>query len=171
MERSVSDSPRGRYFEDFTLGEVLVTGRRTITEADVAAFAGVSGDFNPLHTDQVFGESTPFGGRVAHGMLVASVMTGQVNQAGWVLGTTIALLELTLKFVGAVKFGDTVQTKLEVTEKKETSKPDRGVVTLKTTVLNQRGEPVIQAQQVIMLRRRPGADHLEATATATGAGR
>lgn len=153
----MSDTPQGRYFEDFPLGATLVSGRRTITEADVVAFAGVSGDFNPLHTDEVFGQSTPFGGRIAHGMLVASVMTGQVNQAGWVLGTTIALLELTLRFVGPVKFGDTVQTELEVADRKESSKPDRGVVTLKTTVRNQRGEAVLEGQQVILLRRRPAA--------------
>jgi acyl dehydratase len=154
LQQPVPVIPQGRFYEDFSLGELLVSSRRTITEADVVAFAGLSGDFNPLHTDEVFAQATPFGSRVAHGMLVVSAMTGQVNQAGWFAGTTVALLEMSTRFAGACKFGDTIQTVLEVTALKETSKPDRGIVTLKTTIRNQRDEIVVDGQQVVMLRRR-----------------
>ena len=147
--------PRGRYFEDFTRGETLVSARRTITEADVAAFAGLSGDFNPLHTDEVYGQTTPFGTRIAHGLLVVAVGSGLVNQAGWFEGTTLALLEMTTQFVRPVHFSDTVHQRLEVVAQKESSRPDRGVVTFTATILNQRGQPVVEGQHVVQLRRRP----------------
>jgi acyl dehydratase len=151
----LDDSPRGRYFEDFAVGETLVTNRRTITEADIVNFAGLSGDFNPLHTDEVYGQSTPFGGRIAHGMLVVSVGTGLVNQTGWFAGTTLALLEITRKFTGAVKPGDTVRVAMDVATAKESSKGQRGVITFNTRIVNQRDETVIEGQEVVMLRRRP----------------
>jgi acyl dehydratase len=153
----MTDTPSGRYFEQFPVGERLVSGRRTITEADVAAFAGLSGDYNPLHTDEVFAQSTPFKGRIAHGLLVVAVFSGLVNQAGWFAGTTVALLELTTRFVGAVKFGDTVRAELETTSARGTSRPDRGTVTQKVTVRNQRDEAVIEGQQTVLLLRRPAA--------------
>jgi acyl dehydratase len=146
--------PRGRFFEDFAVREVLVSARRTITEADVARFAGLSGDFNPLHTDEVYGQTTPFGTRIAHGLLVVAIGSGLVNQAGWFEGTTLALLEMTTRFVRPVHFGDTVHQRLEVVEQKESSRPDRGVVTFAVTILNQRGEAVVEGQHVVLLRRR-----------------
>jgi acyl dehydratase len=149
---------RGRYFEDFTIGEALVTSRRTITEADIVNFAGLSGDFNPLHTDEVYGQSTPFGGRIAHGMLIVSVGTGLVNQTGWFVGTTLALLEITRKFVGVVKPGDTVHVAMDVASARESSRQDRGIVTFNTRIVNQRDETVIEGQEVVLLRRRPSAE-------------
>lgn len=154
----MDDTPRGRYFDDFSVGEALVTSRRTITEADVVNFAGLSGDFNPLHTDEIYGQSTPFGGRIAHGMLVVSVGTGLVNQAGWFVGTTLALLEITRKFVGAVKPGDTVHVAMDVASVRESSRGDRGIVTFNARILNQRAETVIEGQEVVLLRRRPSAN-------------
>src|SRR5207237_2268208 len=101
-------SPPGRYFEEFAVGEVLVTGRRTIDGGDVSRFAGLTGDFNPLHIDAEFARTTPFGERVAHGILTLAVSNGQQNLGGWFAGTTLALLGLDrLKFTTPVKFGDT----------------------------------------------------------------
>src|SRR5262245_36956202 len=85
---------RGRYFEDFKVGEVLVTGCRTVEGGDVSRFAGLTGDFNPLHTDEVFASQTPFGTRVAHGILTLAVSNGQQNLSGWFEGTALALLGL-----------------------------------------------------------------------------
>lgn len=145
--------PRGRTFDEFELDEVITTARRTITEADVVNFAGISGDFNPLHTDEQFATQTPFGTRVAHGMLVMSVATGLANQLGVFEGTTLALIEQTIRYKGAVHFGDTVHLELRVANKKESSKPDRGVITFETTVKNQDDRAVIEGQWVLLMRR------------------
>jgi acyl dehydratase len=144
---------RGLTFDQFNLGDVFVCQARTVTEADTVNFAGVSGDFNPLHTDEEFGKATPMGGRIAHGVLVLAMATGQANQLGIFEGTTIALMQQTVKYVGPVKFGDTVHLELKVAEKKESSKPDRGVVIYDATVLNQQGKPVIEGQWICLMKR------------------
>ncbi len=147
---------KGMKFEEFEVGQEFTTASRTITEGDVAAFAGLSGDYNPLHTDEEYGKNTPFGGRIAHGLLAVAVSTGQANQLGIFEGTTIALLSMSFKYTGAVKFGDTIHTVLTVAEKKESSKPDRGVVTFDVKTMNQKGESVVEGQWVVMLQRRTG---------------
>jgi acyl dehydratase len=147
--------PRGLTFDQFNTGDVFVCQSRTVTEADTVNFAGVSGDYNPLHTDEEFGKTTPFSGRIAHGVLGLAIATGQANQLGVFEGTTIALMQQTVKYVGAVKFGDTIHLELKVAEKEESSKPDRGVVTFGATVLNQAGKPVIDSQWVLLMKRNP----------------
>jgi acyl dehydratase len=149
----MSYKPRGLTFDQFNVGDVFVCQARTVTEADTVNFAGVSGDYNPLHTDEEFGKTTPFGGRIAHGVLALAIATGQANQLGIFEGTTIALMTQTVKYTGAVKFGDTIHLELKVAEKKETSKADRGVVTFDTVVLNQHGKSVIEGQWVLMMKR------------------
>jgi len=144
---------RGLTFEQFNLGDVFASQARTVTEADVVSFAGLSGDFNPLHTDEEFGKATPFGARIAHGMLVAAMATGMANWTGVFEGTTIALMEQVIQYKGAVKFGDTVHLELKVAEKKETSKPDRGVVVFETRTLNQEDKAVIEGKWTLMMKR------------------
>lgn len=144
---------RGLTFDQFNLGDTFVSPRRTITEADVVAFAGLSWDINPLHTDQEFAKTTPFGERVAHGMLVASIGTGLGNQIGVLEGTTLALLEQVIRYKAPVKFGDTVHMELIVKEKRETSKSDRGIVIFDTPIKNQRGETVIEMQWTLLMKR------------------
>ncbi|HEX9075211.1 MAG TPA: MaoC/PaaZ C-terminal domain-containing protein [Anaerolineae bacterium] len=145
--------PRGLTFDQFNVGDVFVCQARTVTEADTVNFAGVSGDFNPLHTDQEFGKTTMFEGRIAHGVLGLAIATGQANQLGVFEGTTVALMTQTVKYTGAVKFGDTIHLELKVAEKKETSKVDRGVVIFDTFVLNQHGKSVIEGQWTLMMKR------------------
>jgi acyl dehydratase len=144
---------KGKKFDEFETGQEFRTASRTITEADVSTFAGLSGDFNPLHTDEEYGKDTPFGGRIAHGLLAVAVSTGQANQLGIFEGTTVALMSMSFKYTGAVKFGDTIYTVLKVGEKKETSKPDRGVITFEVSTLNQNDESVVEGQWVVMLQR------------------
>lgn len=151
----MSYQPRGKYFEEFKVGEVFETAARTINPADVSNFAGVSGDFNPLHIDEEMAKQTPFGGRVAHGILTLAISSGQQNQLGLFEGTTLALLGIDkLRFTGPVRFGDTIHTEMTVKETRESSKPDRGVVILDVVVKNQRGETVLQCEQSVLLRRR-----------------
>jgi 3-hydroxybutyryl-CoA dehydratase len=146
---------RGRGFEDFKVGEVLVTGRRTVEGGDVSRFAGLTGDFNPLHTDEVFAAQTPFGARVAHGILTLAVSNGQQNLSGWFEGTALALLGLDrLRFTAPVKFGDTINTEMTVKQTRESAKGDRGVVTFDVVVKNQRGEVVCTYEENVLMRRR-----------------
>ena len=145
---------RGLLFDQFEDGATFISPARTVTEADVVAFAGISGDFNPLHTDAVFAAGTPFGQRVAHGMLIASIATGMANWTGVFEGTTLALMEQVIQYRGPVRFGDTIHLELTVAEKKPTSKPDRGVVVFQTQVKNQEGTSVIDGRWTLMMRRR-----------------
>ena len=129
-----------RYYEDFNVDDVIVTARRTVTEADVMAFAGISGDFNPLHTDEEFMKNSQFGGRIAHGLLSVAIGTGLINQLGVFEGTNLALLNMDIKFTGIVQFGDTIHLELKTLDKKETSKPNKGIITYEANVKNQKDE-------------------------------
>ena len=141
----------GMKFDEFNVGELYTSQARTITESDVVAFAGLSGDYNPLHTDAEFGKKTPFGERIAHGMLVSAIATGMANWTGIFEGTTLALMEQVIRYKGPVKFGDTVHLELEVQEKKTTSKPDRGIVIFAARVKNQADEIVQEGEWTLMM--------------------
>jgi acyl dehydratase len=142
------------YFEDFEIGTEYATRSRTITEADVVAFAGLSGDFNPLHVDEEFGKKTIFGTRIAHGLLGLSVASGLINQLGIGEGTVMAFLGLTWNFKSVIRFGDTITVHQRVAEKRETSKKDRGILRMMINVLNQNGEVVQDGEHVLMVKRR-----------------
>jgi acyl dehydratase len=126
------------YFEDVEVGFRFETPSRTVTEADLVGFAGVSGDFNPLHTDAVFASGTMYGERIAHGALVLSLATGLRQRAGLFDGTLMGLLEIrNWRFVRPVRIGDTIRVVNEVIELRPTSKPDRGIMIQRAEVLNQ----------------------------------
>jgi len=147
----------GRYFEDFQVGERFTTPARTVTEADLVNFAGVSGDYNPIHTDAEFAKTTPFGQRIAHGLLVLSMLTGLRQRTGQFEGTLIAWLEIrSYRFLKPVFIGDTVHGETEILEKRETSRPDRGLLVQRVRVLNQKGEVVQEGEFVTLVRRREG---------------
>lgn len=135
---------KGLYFEEFAIGDVHESASRTITEADIQSFAGLSGDYNPLHTDAVFAKSTPFKTRIAHGALSFSVSTGLMNQLGIFDGTVIGFMEANNKFVGPVKPGDTIRCRLTVKEKKLSAKGGRGVIAFGIDVLNQEDQVVLE---------------------------
>ncbi|MCB9691814.1 MAG: MaoC family dehydratase N-terminal domain-containing protein [Alphaproteobacteria bacterium] len=139
-------------FRDFEVGAVFTTGGRTVTEADVVAFAGLSGDFNPLHTDRTFAEKTPFGQRIAHGMLAASISTGQAQTLGIFEGTTLALVSQTFTYKAPVFFGDTIRLRLTVHSVKASSKGGKGVVTFTSDILNQDETVVVAGEWVVMMK-------------------
>jgi len=145
---------RGRTFDEFVINEEIVSGARTVTETDVVNFACLSGDFHPEHMNEEYARKGPLGERIAHGLLVLSIATGLLNQTGTFEGTSIAILEVTTRFVKAVKFGDTIRAIQKIVGKKETSKPDRGVLTSRITVLNQNDEMILEADLVALLYRR-----------------
>lgn len=137
----------GYYIEDLQPGMDASFGK-TITDADILMFAGVSGDTNPVHLDQEFAESTMFKGRIAHGMLSASLIST-------VLGTRLpgpgcVYLSQTLKFLAPVRTGDTLRAHVTVTQ----VDTERRRVTLETTCMV--GETkVVAGEAVIMVPRRP----------------
>jgi 3-hydroxybutyryl-CoA dehydratase len=144
----------GLYFEDFTLGHKSVSRTRTITEADIVNFAGLSGDFVELHMSESFAASGPFGKRIAHGLLVLSVSSGLMVQMGQTTDTVIAFYGIDrLRFTKPTFIGDTVHVEKEVIAKDQKG-PDRGVITFNTQVLNQHGEPVVVYQDKLMVKAR-----------------
>lgn len=151
----MSYAPRGLHFEDFTAGRAFQTAARTVSEGTVDAFAGLSGDFNPLHVDEELARRGPMKGRIAHGMLVLAIATGQANQLGIFEGTTLALLGMDrIRWTAPVRLGDTIHTVLTVREVRESSRPDRGVVLLDVAVRNQRDETVCQSEWTTLMARR-----------------
>ena len=144
------------YFEDVEVGFRFETPSRTVTETDLVNFAGVSGDFNTLHTDERFAANTIYGGRIAHGALVLALATGLRQRAGLFDGTLMGLLEIrTWRFRAPVRIGDTIRVVNEILELRETSKPDRGVMLQRVEVSNQDSEVVAAGEFVMLLRRRP----------------
>jgi acyl dehydratase len=143
------------YYEDVEVGSVFHTLRRTVTETDLVNFAGVSGDFNPLHMDAEYAKESLFGQRVAHGILVLGMATGLRQGIGLFDGTLMGLLELRdWRFLAPVFIGDTVRVETEVTDLRPTSKPDRGVMTQRISVLKQDDTLVQQGELVALLKRR-----------------
>jgi acyl dehydratase len=147
------------FYDDIEVGRVYRTSGRTITESDITLFAGLSGDFNSLHVDDDYASRTPFGRRIAHGLLVLSVTSGLTTRLPVMHALQPALsgmLHATATFKLPVFVGDTVHVELEVTDKRLTSKGDRGVVTEVRRTVNQRGEVVIESEWRVLVARRPG---------------
>ena len=142
----------GTYFSDFTDGDEFISGGRTVTEADVVSFAGLSGDFNPLHTDAVFAAKTPFKQRIAHGMLAASISTGLGQTLGIFEGTTLALLSQTFVYKAPVFFGDTIKLRLTVESTKPSSKGGKGVVQFQSDIVNQDQTVVVAGTWTVLFR-------------------
>jgi acyl dehydratase len=143
------------YFEDVEVGFRFETPRRTVTEADLVNFAGVSGDFNPLHSDKLFAEQSIYGERIAQGVLVLSMVMGLRLRTGLFDGTLMGFLEIRgWRFLAPVHIGDTIRVVNEITELRETSKPDRGIMVQRLDVLNQDDAVAQSGEFVTMLRRR-----------------
>ncbi len=145
---------RGMYFEEFEVGLEIQTSARTITETDIVNFAGLSGDFNFIHTNAEAAQETPFGRRVAHGMLVASIATGLSVQQGFIDGTTLAFRELEWKFTKPVFIGDTVQVRIKVTETKAMARLGGGLVVFDARVVNQNGDLVHKGVMKMLIKSR-----------------
>ncbi|MGH7355779.1 MAG: MaoC/PaaZ C-terminal domain-containing protein [Candidatus Rokuibacteriota bacterium] len=141
-----------RYFDEIEVGEEYESPGRTVTETDIVIFAGLSGDYNVLHTDAEFMKQSIFGERIAHGLLGLAIQSGLLTR-GMQAYATLAFVGLRWKFKGPIKIGDTIRVRAKVTGKKETSKPDRGIVTLERRVVNQRGEVVQEGETDLMVER------------------
>ncbi len=132
----------GLYFEEFSVGQKVITEKRMITENDIMTFAALSGDNNRIHTDPEFSKTTMFGRQVAHGLLGLSIASGLAWQTGILDGTVIAFREVNeWKFVKPVFIGDTLYVDLEVKEAKALPRIGGGSVTILLEVKNQKASP------------------------------
>jgi len=147
--------PRGRYFEEFQVGDVVVSAGRTITEADVVAFAGLSGDFTHIHTDAEVARQGMFGQRVAHGLLGLAVASGLTAQLGFLEGTALAFRELSWKFSLPIFFGDTIHVEGTVNKLKAMRRLGGGSVALGVKVINQETKVVQRGEWVILIASTP----------------
>ena len=147
---------RGRYFEDFEVGAEFVTPARTITSTDIVNFACLSGDFNEVHTNFEYCKTTQFGEPIAHGPLIYGVAGGLQYASGINDGTLLALLQIDKwRLLAPVKHGDTIRMKSTVIEKKESSKPDRGVIVFERKCIKHDGTVAQEMTATILYKRRP----------------
>ncbi|MFZ5917998.1 MAG: MaoC/PaaZ C-terminal domain-containing protein [Chloroflexota bacterium] len=134
------------WFEDYQVGETLISPGRTVTEADVVNFAGLTGDWHPLHTDAEYAQTTPFGERIAHGLLtlcIGSALLFRLGQYAALPKSFIAFYGMdSVRFVGPVKLGDTIHCEMEITNLEEKDEK-RGIIVARNTIKNQRGEDVV----------------------------
>lgn len=147
---------RGLYFEEFEVGQKTSTVGRAVTETDVVSFAGLSGDFNQIHTDGAYSATTPFGQRIAHGLCTMSIVSGLITRTGVMEGTVLAFREiLEWKFSKPVFFGDTVHAEIEVLETKPFPRLNAGAVTIKIDAKNQKGEVVQTGKWSVLMLSKP----------------
>ena len=150
----MSNIVRSLYFEDFTVGQKFVTKARTITEADIVNFVGLSWDHNQLHTDAEYAASNLYGKRIAHGLL------GVIAHAGLSYELTeeslLALLEITWQFKAPIYIGDTIHVEQTVKNLRESRSADRGILTFEKAVINQKKEVVQTGTTTILLAMKTG---------------
>ena len=145
------------WYEDFEVGSVVTTPARTVLEADIAMFAGLSGDYNPIHTDDEFAKQTEFGQRVAHGLLGLAIASGLSSRTGLLDGTVVAFLGMDeWRFLKPIKIGDTVHVKFVVESMRTVKRPGWGIVVLRSELINQKGEVVQHGEHRVMVPRRAG---------------
>ncbi len=147
------------WYEDLQPGQEWRSPRRTVTEADVVNFAGLSGDYNALHTDAVYATDHPFGQRAAHGLLtlaIASGLTTRMPVYRLMDGTRLALTEVNCRWRKPVLIGDTLQVTLSIGAKQPSERrPGTGTVSLLRTVRNQRDEVVLESSWTTLMKLRP----------------
>jgi len=153
---TIASQQRGMYFEEFNIGLRMTSAGRTITESDIVSFAGLSGDFNQIHTDSVYSQTTPFGQRVAHGLLGLAIASGLAVRTGVLEGTVLAFREIDeWKFIKPIFIGDTIHVEIEVTETRALRRIGGGAVVLQLTVVNQAGETTMKGTWTALIASMP----------------
>jgi len=147
---------KGFFFEDYQAGQTFLSPGRTVTEADVVAFAGLTGDWSSIHTDAVYAAQHPVGQRIAHGMLVVSIASGLAVRLGLLEDTLLAFREIgRWKFSRPVFLGDTLRVRITISETKPVPRLGGGLVSLDAEVVNQSGQVVQQGQWSVLVKSRP----------------
>ncbi len=144
-----------KYGDDFTLGDVYHTQGLTVTETHVVSWAGLTGDFYPLHMDAEYAAASQFGERLAHGPMIFGLAVGLVALAGFGADSVIAWLGVDdMRMFLPVRIGDTIRVEVTVKEQTATSNPKKGIQTWLYTVLNQRDETVMSFDYKMMFHMR-----------------
>ena len=147
----------GKYFEEFNIGDKFVSPGKTLSQGAIDIMVGLGGFIIPLFNDEEYCKtSTPFGGRIVPGRLIVFIMGGLTEQTGIYEDTVIALVGLNnIRIKAPIRAGDTIRVEMEIIDKKETSRPDRGLLTHRETCINQRGEAIIEAEVLHLMKRKP----------------
>jgi 3-hydroxybutyryl-CoA dehydratase len=152
MDNDIKITRRGLYFEEFKVGQQIVTSGRTMTESDVVTFAGLSGDYNQIHTDVEFSKNTPYGQRVTHGLLGLSIASGLAMRTGVLEGTVLAFREINeWKFVKPVFIGDTVHVEMIVKDAKALPRIGAGSIVIAVELKNQHKETVMKGDWTVLV--------------------
>jgi len=153
---STRTNPRGMYFEEFEVGQRVVSAGRTVTESDIVNFAGLSGDYNQIHTDAAFSQNSPFGQRVAHGLLGLSIASGLAVQTGVMEGTVIAFREINnWKFIKPIFIGDTIHVVMEILETRPLRRIGGGAIVIELDVKNQNDDTVMKGTWTVLIASKP----------------
>lgn len=146
----------GLYFEEFSVGQKITSVGRTVTEGDIMTFAGLTGDYNQIHTDAAFAAGTQFGQRIAHGLLGLSIAVGLLMRTGVLEGTVLAFREIVeWKFVKPVFIGDTLRVEMEVKELKAMPRIGGGQALVALDVKNQKDETLMRGTLTVLVASKP----------------
>ena len=146
----------GLYFEEFTVGQKITSVGRTVTEGDIMSFAGLTGDYNQIHTDAAFAAGTQFGQRIAHGLLGLSIAVGLLMRTGVLEGTVLAFREIVeWKFIKPVFIGDTIHVEMEAKEMKSMPRVGGGLAHVALEVKNQQDETLMRGTLAVLVASKP----------------
>lgn len=152
------DNMEKAYFEDYTVGETMVSPARTLTETDIVNFAGLTGDWHPLHTDVEFAKKTPFGERVAHGMLTLCIGSALLFRLGQYVALPKSFIAFygmdSVRFLNPARIGDTIHCEVEIISL-DNKDEKRGIITAKNAIKNQRGEDLVVYTTSALVGRAP----------------
>jgi acyl dehydratase len=143
----------GRVFDEFEIGQRFVTPGRTIMEGDIGAFAGLTGDYNPVHTDETFAAASDFGSRIAHGPMGIGIAFGLASRLDLIDGTVVALLGVNWDFKAPMRPGDTIRALISVTGKRPVKNPSLGLIELAIELVSQREEILQSGSARLLLRK------------------
>ena len=149
------EQEHNKYGDDFNVGDIYTTSSITVTEAHLVNWAGLTMDFYPLHMDKEYASKTTFGERIAHGPLIFAMAVGLVGVAGFAGDSAIAWLGVdNMKMLAPCRIGDTITVVVEVIDKQDTSKPEKGIQVWRYSVKNQREETIMVFDYKMMFHMR-----------------
>ena len=144
-----------KYWDDLKVGDKVKSPGVTVTETHLVNWACLTGDWYSLHMDAEYAKKTSFGERLVHGPFIFALAVGLFERSGLTGDSIAAWLGIEkMRMPLPVKIGDTVHAEIAVADKRETSKQERGIATIKIKILNQRDETVMEFEHILLLHRR-----------------